>query len=435
MKLEISVGEAIDKLSILELKIIKIRDETKKIEIRKELFELNQCQEYKSKYELYYYMLMYVNEKIWDLTDIIKSITIDHVEFASISNKIFEFNQKRFRIKNWFNLLTNSIIKEQKSYLSTCCNIIVENEDIFFSKLAEINYISHEYDIVTFDSPIISIIKDFLKIPTIIYDEEIKKEINNKIVINLDYFIIPNTESIMIFTPKPIKYLIGGKFGDFIQGLSVINEKFYETGKKGVLYISNYGDIFTNGLENTYNDVYSIIIKQPYISDFKIYNNELFDINLTIWRNDPNHYNENWYDIFNKAYNIEWGNRKWLNAPFDEEWKNKIVINTTNYRWVNNIDFKLLKYIYKDDLIFISSDINQYDFFKRETNIDINYYNVSNFLNLITIINSCKLFIGSPSAPLSIAHSLHKDRICGLIGENEDVFVKNLNKIFKNMHC
>jgi len=380
-------------------------------------------------------MLLYVNNKVWIFTDIIKNITIDHPEFTTILNKIFEFNQKRFRIKKWFNLLTNSTIKEEKGYLSTCCNIIVENEDIFFSKLAEINYLSIEYDIITFDSPIISTIKDFLKIPTIIYDEEIKKEINNKRIVSLKYFIIPNTESIEIFTPKPIKYLIGGKLGDFIQGLSVINEKFYETGKKGVLYISNYGDIFTNGLETTYNDVFFVIIKQPYVSDFKIYNNEAFDIYLNTWMYFPVNLKQNWYNIFKQTFNIEWGKRKWLKAPFNDEWENKIVINTTNYRWPNNIDFKLLKNTYRDELIFISSDINQYEFFKKQTNIDINYHNVENFVNLITIINSCKLFIGSPSAPLSIAHALHKDRVAGLTGGDDDLYLKYLNEIFKNMYC
>ena len=37
MKLEVSIGEAIDKLSILEIKLLKIRDEKKKTEIKKEI--------------------------------------------------------------------------------------------------------------------------------------------------------------------------------------------------------------------------------------------------------------------------------------------------------------------------------------------------------------------------------------------------------------
>lgn len=37
MKIEVSIGEAIDKLSILEIKMKKISDENKKIEIQKEI--------------------------------------------------------------------------------------------------------------------------------------------------------------------------------------------------------------------------------------------------------------------------------------------------------------------------------------------------------------------------------------------------------------
>ena len=43
MKVEVSIGEAIDKLSILELKMKKITNEHKKIEIQKEINVLQDC--------------------------------------------------------------------------------------------------------------------------------------------------------------------------------------------------------------------------------------------------------------------------------------------------------------------------------------------------------------------------------------------------------
>jgi hypothetical protein len=202
MKVEVSLGEAIDKLSILELKLKKIKDENKKVEIKKEINVLFGCQEYKNKYNFYYNILLYVNEKIWVWTDVIKSITIEDSGFAYISNKIFEFNQKRFRIKNWFNLLNDSTIKEQKSYSTNCCNIIVNNEETFFNKLPEITYLSLEYDFITFESPFISLIKDKLKIPTIIYDEQIKNTLTDIKTINLLNFVFPNDEPKDIFTKE-----------------------------------------------------------------------------------------------------------------------------------------------------------------------------------------------------------------------------------------
>jgi hypothetical protein len=281
MKVEVSIGEAIDKLSILEIKLAKISDEAKKIEIQKEIDCLQECASYKTNYEYYYNLLMYVNEKIWNMTDIIKSITIDDARFSQISNQIFEFNQKRFRVKNWFNLLTSSNIKEQKSYALSHCTIDIESEEVFFNKLAEIYFLALEYDVITFESSITSIISNCLKIPTIVYDNEEKKHLTDPKVIILSEFSIPENQDKNAFSLKPITYVIGGMFGDFIQSLSIICEKYYETGRKGILYISERGDKFRNGLENTYNDAYPVIISQKYIQDFKLYNDEPFEIDLT----------------------------------------------------------------------------------------------------------------------------------------------------------
>jgi hypothetical protein len=416
--ISVSIGEAVDKLSILELKLKKISDENKKVEIQKEIDCLTDCNQYKNNYGFYYNMLLYVNEKIWDMTDDIKRITVDHPTFAYIANQIFEFNQKRFRIKNWFNLLTCSNIKEQKSYSTCCCKIIIENEDVFFSKLPEIHYLSLEYDIIIldcFDWFDNTNVKDILKIPTIIYDKEQQKLFRNPHTIILSQFSIPEIEPTNIFSLEPITYISGGMFGDFIQSLSVICENFYKTGRRGILYISDRGHFFRNGLVNTYNDMYSVLINQKYIQDFKIYNNEPYDIDLTIWRNNPNLYNQNWYHTYKQTYNVEWGKMTWLDVPKHDIWKDKIIINTTNNRFPSNIDFTLLKKLYPNDLLFISSNKNEHDFFEKNVQFSIEYYEFTNFLELITIIKSCKLFIGSLSGPLAIAHSLHKQRICGLL--------------------
>jgi len=379
---------------------------------------------------------MYVNERIWDMTDVIKSINIEDPNFASISNNIYQFNQKRFRIKNWFNLLYESNIKEQKSYAFTCRNIVVENENTFFNKLPEINYLALEYDVIIFESPIMSTIQDFLKIPTFIYDEKEKKQFHEKTIVNLTEFTIPTNEKKEVYSSTPIVYLAGGKLGDFIQSLSVINEKFYETGRKGLLYIYNTGDYFANGLDNTYNDIYPIIINQHYIQDFKIYNYEQFDINLAFWRKDPNTYQRSWYQTYKQTYNVEWGKRRWLNIPIEDEYKNKIVVNTTSNKWPSNFNFNLLKDLYsEDDLLFIASHKNAHDFFEKTANIKIRYHEFTSFLELCTIINSCKLFVGALSAPLTIAHALHKDRICCI---NPDSFYDimmntGLDQIIPNM--
>ena len=186
MKVKVSIGEVIDKLSILEIKYKKITNETKRIEIQKEINELQECEEYKNKYIFFYQLLIYVNTKIWEMTDNIKEINIDNPNFAKISNDIFEHNQKRFRVKNWFNLITSSEIKEQKSYNLTYCKICINKIEDIYQKLAEINFLLLEYDIVIFDTQYKDIIKQLFKVPTYIFSNETDIQCEN--IIHIDKY-------------------------------------------------------------------------------------------------------------------------------------------------------------------------------------------------------------------------------------------------------
>ncbi len=413
MKVEVSLGEAIDKLSILHLKMKKIVDENKKIEIQKEIDCLDECSSYIKQYNYFYNLLIYVNEKIWDLTDIVKT---NPPNYSEISKDIFDYNQKRFRIKNWFNLLANSNIKEQKSYALTNCYIQVD-ENTILKKLSQICYLTLEYDTVTINHPNIASI---LNIPTISNSTNLNEE---NVIVNLD-FDVPD---IFTFIVPHTSYIIGGMLGDFIQSLSVICEQYYKTGSKGILYMSEQGDTFRNGLLNTYNDLYPVIIKQKYIEDFKIYENQDIDINLIQWRYSPILMNDNWYNIYKSTYNVEWGKRKWIESNYNSIWSDKIVINTTNYRFPCSIDF--FNTLDKDSqYVFISSDKSHFDFFINYINNDmvILYYEFKSFHELVTIISSCKLFIGGFSAPLTIAHALHKERI---ICKSSNIYEIKMNDI------
>ena len=163
-KIEVSVGELVDKLSILEIKLENISDSLKKKEVEKEYSILKEyCNKYITKETYLYYLLKFINYKIWNLTDIVKKNNIleqankinqDSIHFVKYTNKllleygntykeIFDYNQKRFRIKNFLNIKFNSGIKEQKSYNNTCCKINVNSEEILLDKIPEIITLPH----------------------------------------------------------------------------------------------------------------------------------------------------------------------------------------------------------------------------------------------------------------------------------------------------
>jgi hypothetical protein len=204
MKLKVSIGEAIDKFTILEIKKEKILDLSKKKEIEKELNELDECSDYKNKYCFFFKLLLYINEQIWDKTNLIKSMNFSNDNYAQISFEIFELNQKRFRIKSWFNNLTISDIKEQKSYDVTYCEIIMNEKELIFIKNAEINYLLLNYDVVSFKTSnnYDETIKNIYINPNIIYESETKilKNMDNiKISIDINDFVFPENENIKFF--------------------------------------------------------------------------------------------------------------------------------------------------------------------------------------------------------------------------------------------
>jgi|688.fasta_scaffold1155844_2 hypothetical protein len=122
MKIEISNGELIDKLSILEIKSKNIKDESKLNNINKEFFELKDIASELLKidgvYELYQ-ELIEVNNTLWDIEDSIRwkerEKKFDE-EFVYYARNVYITNDLRFKLKSKINELTDSYFVEEKSY-------------------------------------------------------------------------------------------------------------------------------------------------------------------------------------------------------------------------------------------------------------------------------------------------------------------------------
>jgi hypothetical protein len=120
MKIETSIGEIVDKLSILKIKKNNIKDETKLININKEydyLFQLT-FDELKIE-ESDFYELVIINERLWDIEDSIRdkerNSSFDS-EFIELARSVYFTNDKRAEIKKNINLKYGSLFVEEKSY-------------------------------------------------------------------------------------------------------------------------------------------------------------------------------------------------------------------------------------------------------------------------------------------------------------------------------
>ena len=147
MLVELSYGEALDRLSILEIKMSEITNMDKRKEIQKEIDSLSELKPIKDRMKYYYTLALFVNRCIWDFTNNIKKLRYRDPGFAESSHMIFEMNQSRFRVKTILNKLTDGLIHEQKSYNSTQVYVSVEPNHVS-NLLTSLSFLSLQYDIV-----------------------------------------------------------------------------------------------------------------------------------------------------------------------------------------------------------------------------------------------------------------------------------------------
>ena len=120
---EISAGELFDKISILEIKKIKISNKEKLNDIEKELLSLNETvQKFipdQSSILTYINDLKNINLKLWDIEDgkraAEKNKNFDE-KFIELARNVYKFNDERAKIKLTINTILGSNIKEVKSY-------------------------------------------------------------------------------------------------------------------------------------------------------------------------------------------------------------------------------------------------------------------------------------------------------------------------------
>ena len=120
---EISAGELIDKITILEIKKIKITDKSKLLEIEKELLSLNETMKKfipeDSKILKFKEDLKNINLRLWDIEDDKRSAEKNNEfgeKFIELARNVYKFNDERAKIKLAINNILGSNIKEVKSY-------------------------------------------------------------------------------------------------------------------------------------------------------------------------------------------------------------------------------------------------------------------------------------------------------------------------------
>ena len=122
MRIEISIGELVDKVTILSIKLQKVKDKQKLVNIRKEYDILRTSMETagittdSGDFE----SLQAVNLILWDIEDQIRikeSKREFDDEFIQLARSVYIQNDRRFELKRKINLSYDSELMEEKQYV------------------------------------------------------------------------------------------------------------------------------------------------------------------------------------------------------------------------------------------------------------------------------------------------------------------------------
>ena len=120
MKIEVSNGEIIDKLTIIQIKLERIKDKAKLVNLKKEYNELIKISSsIISTSDPLYIALYGVNCELWDIEDHIRDLERNKDfgnDFISTARAVYIKNDKRSELKREINIRTSSGLMEEKSY-------------------------------------------------------------------------------------------------------------------------------------------------------------------------------------------------------------------------------------------------------------------------------------------------------------------------------
>lgn len=123
IEVEVSIGELLDKITILEIKQERIKQEDKLKNIQKELSQLlrvkNESLNFNDEIDELYQSLKSTNEALWEIEDEIRNcerVKDFGPQFIQLARKVYNQNDIRCMIKRELNEKLGSELKEEKSY-------------------------------------------------------------------------------------------------------------------------------------------------------------------------------------------------------------------------------------------------------------------------------------------------------------------------------
>jgi hypothetical protein len=237
-------------------------------------------------------------------------------------------------------------------------------------------------------------------------DYKFQKEVFSKPAVNLDHAF-----------KKETHFKHSGNSGDIIYSLPAV----FALAKNGKAFIHLYlnqemivkhrfhplGGVMLNN--RTLRMLEPLLLNQPQIQIVDSYESQAIDYDLDLVRHYPIRQVagsiSRWYfNIFNVFGDLS---KPWLTAPSNDDFADHIVIARSHRYRAPGIDYNFLKKYSKKIFIGVPEE---YEDMKKQLP-ELEYVPVRDFLEMASIINGCRLFIGNQSLPFSIAEGLKVKRL------------------------
>jgi len=126
IKIDVSCGELLDKLSILHIKSEKITDKEKLFNVNKELKLLTKKSLFlkkinEDKFLEFFNELININTELWSIEDELRKLEKNKDfgdSFIELARKVYFTNDSRYQLKNKINIYFGSDIVEEKDYIN-----------------------------------------------------------------------------------------------------------------------------------------------------------------------------------------------------------------------------------------------------------------------------------------------------------------------------
>jgi len=221
------------------------------------------------------------------------------------------------------------------------------------------------------------------------------------------------------YTPsKTIRVLQSGHLGDLLYSMSWV-KRAAEVNNAKVVFNVGFNEVsgtpnHPSGKfcinDNTYNYIKPLLEYQSYISKVQKHDHHLVNYNFDQFRRlglnlaagdlKRNHgyvYPELQHDLSAPC----------IQAPKDKQYKDVIVINLTDRYRNPKVDYRVLGNYH---IVFVGLD-HEYDNFCQKYYLKPERIMIENALQMATLLNSCKLFIGNQSSTFAIAEGLKINRM------------------------